>query len=234
MDWSMIGSARARLTVVLAVIVAAAALAALPARPARASATFTVTSTADTGDATPDGVCDTCTLREAIEEANANPGADAIAFDIPGQGPHTIRPDSELPPISDVVTIDGYTQAGARRNTADKGTNARLMIELDGSDAGDAIGLAIEANDSIVSGLAINRFLGNGVALRGNDNTLAGNFIGTDPSGNSDRGNGVDGVAMQGSAQGNTIGGAGRGQRNLLSGNARNGVQASGNAASAV
>ena len=54
------------------------------ARPLQA-ATFTVNSTGDLGDATPgDGICSTegldCTLRAAIEEANALFGADAISF----------------------------------------------------------------------------------------------------------------------------------------------------------
>ena len=38
----------------------------LGAKPAHSVGPFVVNSTADTGDATPDGTCDTCTLREAI------------------------------------------------------------------------------------------------------------------------------------------------------------------------
>jgi CSLREA domain-containing protein len=86
------------------------------ARPAHA-ATFIVNSTADTGDATPDGTCDTCTLREAIQEANFVSGADTINFAIPGNGPHTITPNPALPQITEAVTIDGYTQDGASPNT---------------------------------------------------------------------------------------------------------------------
>jgi trimeric autotransporter adhesin len=71
--------------------------------------TFTVNSTADTGDTTPDGTCNTCTLREAIQEANFVSGADTINFAIPGAGPHTIHPIPELPDIEDPLTIDGYT-----------------------------------------------------------------------------------------------------------------------------
>ena len=55
-----------------AAVVAALLLALLAAKPARAD-TFAVNSTGDTGDATPDGTCDSdpgaavvCTLREAI------------------------------------------------------------------------------------------------------------------------------------------------------------------------
>jgi len=41
--------------------------------------TYTVTSTADIADPTPlDGICDGCTLRAAIQTANAHAGADEI------------------------------------------------------------------------------------------------------------------------------------------------------------
>ena len=47
------------------------------------AATFTVTNTSDSGAGS---------LRQAILDANANPGLDTIAFDIPGAGVHTITP----------------------------------------------------------------------------------------------------------------------------------------------
>ncbi len=40
---------------------------------------------------------------------------DEIHFNIAGPGPHTIRPTSELPTITDPVMIDGYTQPGVSR-----------------------------------------------------------------------------------------------------------------------
>ena len=43
-----------------------------------AAATFTVTVYADLSDSVPDGTCDSCSLREAIQEANALPGPDVI------------------------------------------------------------------------------------------------------------------------------------------------------------
>jgi len=46
-------------------------------------------------------------LRQAILDANASGGADTIAFDIPGAGVHTIVLASELPPVTDIATIDG-------------------------------------------------------------------------------------------------------------------------------
>jgi hypothetical protein len=51
-------------------------------------------------------------LRRAILDANAHPGADIIVFNIPGSGVQTIIPTTALPTISDAVTIDGSTQPG--------------------------------------------------------------------------------------------------------------------------
>ena len=86
-------------------------------------ATFTVTSTNDSGAGT---------LRNAILLANSTPGADLIDFNIPRAGLHTISPNSGLPPITDPVTMDGYTQPGSSRNTLLNGGNAVLQIELNG------------------------------------------------------------------------------------------------------
>src|SRR5688500_13827104 len=81
-----------------------------------AAATFTVNSIGDASDATPgDGLCDSggsvCTLRAAIEEANANAGSDTIHFSI-GTGAQTIAPATGYPAITETVTIDGTTQPG--------------------------------------------------------------------------------------------------------------------------
>ncbi len=89
-----------------------------------AAATFTVTNTNDSGPGS---------LRQAIVDANANAGADTIAFNIPGAGVHTIAPATNFDTILEAVVIDGYTQPGASVNTDPVGTNAVLLIELDGS-----------------------------------------------------------------------------------------------------
>src|SRR5262245_25859851 len=44
-------------------------------------------------------------LRRAILDSNANPGADIIAFSIADAGIHTINLESALPAIADAVTI---------------------------------------------------------------------------------------------------------------------------------
>lgn len=62
-------------------------------------ATYTVTNLFDAGAGS---------LRTAIDEANAAPGADAIAFDVVG----TIQLASPLPEITDTLAIDGSTAPG--------------------------------------------------------------------------------------------------------------------------
>ncbi|MGH3087736.1 MAG: CSLREA domain-containing protein, partial [Rubrobacteraceae bacterium] len=208
--------------------------------PVRADATFTVNNVGDIADLDPgDGVCnvslftgDQCTLRAAIQEANATAGADTINFNVSGGGVKTISPNTPLPEIADEVSINGYSQPGADENTLANGSDANLLIELNGEDAGPgSSGLTIGAPDSVVKGLVINRFSGAGILVTGDDNEIKGNFIGTDPLGNTNLGN--SGVGVSVFASGNTVGGASPEVRNLISGNDNAGVfigfQATGN-----
>ena len=202
--------------------------------PVAGASTFTVNSTADAVDAVPgDGICDTvvgppviCTLRAAIEEANALAGADTIAFDIPGAGPHTIQPASALPTITDPIIIDGYTQPGASPNTNGPGLglNTVLKIELEGSNAGFCPnGLRITAGNSTVRGLVINRFAPctgtAGIKMEANGgNVIEGNFIGTDVTGTIALPNSATGLWIE-DVPNNVIGGIRPEARNLISGN---------------
>ena len=184
--------------------------------------TFTVTNTNDAGAGS---------LRQAILDANANNVAtDTIAFNIAGAGVKTIAPTSALPDITDPVIIDGYTQPGSSVNTLIAGDNAVLLIELDGTNAGANVdGLRLFANNSIVRGLAINRFSRSGIVLVGSTNqgdniTISGNFIGTDAAGMVDLGNGTEGISVEISVFGQSadnalIGGSTPAARNIISGN---------------
>ena len=174
--------------------------------------TFTVTNTLDDGS--------TGSLRWAINSANADVGlgVDTIAFDIPGPGVHTIAVGSPLPAVQRSVDIDGYTQPGSSPNNLAVGDDAVLEIELDGSAAGvDATGLTLQGIESVVRGLVINRFSDYGIDVQNNLTTIAGNFLGTDPTGTIARGNALDGILMTGSA--NTIGGTSSADRNIISAN---------------
>jgi CSLREA domain-containing protein len=202
------------------------------------AAVLTVNSTGDASDINPgDGVCSSggavCTLRAAIEESNALVGTDLIEFNIPGAGVQTIAPLAPLPEITSPVVIDGYTQPGASPNTnpTTAGSNAVLLIELNGANAGPgADGIRILSGNSTVRGLVINRFSDDGIAVNdGDSNIIEGNFIGTDPTGLIDLGNGGDGFVTDSSivtilSNLNTIGGLTPAARNVISGNGANGI----------
>ena len=182
-----------------------------------AAATFTVGTVADTGAGS---------LRQAILDANANAGADTIVFAIPGGGVHTIAPASALPLITDAVTIDGYSQSGASPNShpPEQGTNAVILIEIDGTNAGssfDAAVLKISSTGShtILRGLAINRGHA-GIRIDGADAVhIEGCFVGTDPAGATGEGNTAGGVVITSGATNVTVGGNTPAARNLISNN---------------
>src|SRR6516225_41352 len=154
-------------------------------------------------------------LRQAILDANAQPGQNTITFNIPGTGAHTIRPASALPNITNALILDGTSQLGY--------TNTPL-IELDGSAAGLANGLTVFAGNTTIQGLAINRFQADGIRLQTNGiNRIVGNFLGTDPTGTRAEGNGA-GISIRGGSGNNTIGGTGVALRNIISGNTTNGI----------
>ncbi len=200
--------------------------------------TYAVDSTADDADfSAADGVCDTddstgdgpCTLRAAIEQANVSSGADAIEFAIPGAGPHTIQPASQLPEITEALTIDGFTQSGASANTVafPGAMDSVLMIEIDGANAGlRTSGLYITSGDCTVRGLVINRWTsdsyhygGHGVELYlGANNIVEGNYIGCDVTCTSQLPNHRRGVSV-GASDNCTIGGTAPAARNVISGN---------------
>ncbi len=153
---------------------------------------MTVTTTTDGVDANlADGVCrsadNQCSLRAAIEQSNATTGPNRIEFSIPGGGVKRITPATRLPPLNDqtgATTIDGYTQSGAAVNTANDGSNAKIMVELVG--AGLTEGIRIESAGNTVRGLSITGFSSNvylvGEAADGN--RIVGNFVGPLANGN--------------------------------------------------
>jgi hypothetical protein len=173
-----------------------------------------------------------CTLRAAIQEANDNLNpteTDLINFNIPDSvdpGVKTISPGSNLPSIEEPVIIDGYSQPGSSVNTLAKGTNAKLLIQLNGNNSTDR-GLNIFTSDTVVKGLVINRFTNIGIEIAPFGDLLTnvrveGNFLGTNAAGTSDLSNlvGVDLFATANS----TVGGTSRASRNLISGNTLTGI----------
>ena len=184
-----------------------------------AAATFTVTSTADAGAGT---------LRQAILDANANADADTIQFNIVGSGVHTIVPATPLPAITAPVTIDGYTQPGASANTngPELGTNATLLIEIDGTNTGlpgttnAILILKATADGSTIRGLVLNRAPSSAILVEGTDGAvIEGNFIGTNPTGTAALPNASFGILVHTGAANVKIGGTTPAARNLISGN---------------
>ncbi|MGQ9585672.1 MAG: CSLREA domain-containing protein [Anaerolineae bacterium] len=185
----------------------------------------TTTYTVNTTDDTDDGTCNAahCSLREALNAANANPGPETIAFNIPGAGPHVIQPTTPLPFLSgSSTTLDGYTQAGAAVATAT--SPAVLKVILDGSASG-ATCLRVIGSQNTIRGLAIARCFGEGIWLYSSGpslargNVIAGNHIGTDAAGTADQGCATHGVMISSGASYNTVGGAAPADRNVISGN---------------
>ena len=88
--------------------------------------------------------------------------------------------------------------------------------------------------DGFMDGVESNVISGNtesGVVFSGtgtSNNVVAGNFLGTDPSGTIDLGNLLRGVSIFGGASFNIIGGTSPAARNIISGNDSNGVILSG------
>ena len=181
---------------------------------------FGVNSTGDGGDSnTADGVCDdgsgACTLRAAIEQSNSNGLDDIISFSI-GSGAQTINPLSPLPGIFETITIDGTTQPGFA---------GAPIIELSGASAGVGDALQMAGGNSTVRGLVIGGFNGTGIHLINNgNNTIEGNYIGTNSAGNAANTNLGHGIWVEG-ASNNTIGGDTAGARNIISGNDGAGIQ---------
>lgn len=190
------------------------------------AATFTVTNTNVIGPGS---------LRQAILDANGNPGADTISFNINSgcdvtTNVCTITPTfvSPLPAIVDPVTIEGYTQPGASANTLAAGDNAVILIEISGAvvtNNASALTITNGGAGSTVRGLAINGGFNAGVLIVDSSNpvqhnVIEGCFLGTNAAGLVANGNNI-GVLLDpsGNSSFNLIGGTTAAARNLISGN---------------
>ncbi|MFO0868130.1 MAG: DUF4347 domain-containing protein [Pirellulales bacterium] len=168
--------------------------------------TFTVTNTNDSGAGS---------LRQALLNANSLSGADTIAFNILGTGPHTINVLSALPTITEAVTIDGWTEPDY---SAVSGTP---VIVLNGAAAGSTAGLRVQASNVTIRGLTIQQFVGAGISLEsGTNNIVQGNYLGTNAAGTAALGNGGAGIQIQSNSH-QII-------NNLISGNTGDGVTVTG------
>ena len=211
---------------VSAVVVVSALLTvsfALPKAAGASTLTFTVVSTGDAGDAHKgDAVCATtgnvCTLRAALDEADAlyaDDGSTSVTvnFNIPGSGVHVITPGTHLPAVEPQVNLAANTQPGY--------SAGHPQIELAGSVCG-CTGFVVYANGSTISGFDIQGFYRGIylVSLTAGSHagaTITANFIGTDPTGTTAHGNTIGIDDLNQSVV--TIGGSTPAQRNVISGN---------------
>jgi hypothetical protein len=153
-----------RLSVIVLLILLAAGC-------APAGGPFVVNQSGDAGDSSPgDGFCRTgssltdCTLRAALQEANALAGTQTINFNLPA-GSDYIYPASELPEITGDVVVDGTTQPGF--------DGGKPVVHVDGSHLGAAVpptsGFKIaEGVNVTIKALQILRFPKDGIENYGN------------------------------------------------------------------
>jgi len=217
---------------------------------ARAAATFVVNTTADGVDANPgDAVCEItpaggdCSLRAAIEEANALSGADTINFNLSGAADfvgtigddgYSISTNTPLPSITEQVLINGYSQNLSFANSAVSPAplDGQLLVKIDGSSQQNStynnVGcITIQSTNVEVRGLIISNCGNDGINLfRADYSIITGNYIGTDETGLLDQGNGRDNVTTcLGSGVSSVatnhlrIGGTNAADRNVVAGN---------------
>jgi CSLREA domain-containing protein len=174
------------------VVVAGLAMAAVPQALA---STWMV----DQADDAPGGVCGvtgtgSCTLRAAIAAAQTG---DTIEFDIGLGGPVTIALSSDLPNLTNSITIDGTSQTGYA------GTP---LVQL--ARTGGTTGIWLTTSNATVKGLVINAgFSSSGILIQGDNNTVASSYVGVDATGAAASGS-FSFAALRVQGSGNTIGGA--------------------------
>jgi streptogramin lyase len=177
------------------------------ATPVTQSPQFEVTNTTDN---VPGKEVDS--LRIAILNANfADLSSNTIAFKIPGGGSFVIAPTTALPAIIvPAVTVDGTQQSGYA---------GLPLVQISGasiSGAADGLTLGALSIGSKIEGLDIANFTGGaGIHIESNNDSITGNFLGTDLTGKvAGPGNQV-GVLIDDSS-GNTIGGTVSGAGNTI------------------
>ena len=171
--------------------------------PAYAQHVFVVSSQRGYADLLPgDGECRSllgpCTLRAAIQEANAlanSPdGPDEIHFSANLDTSFVIAMSvNVLPAITDALVIDATTAPGS--------------VFLDGASiTGNGITLAAGSDGSTIKGMTIGNFPEAGIYVESEENTILDNYLGTNAAGD-DLGNGGAGLYLSEDGGDNIVGG---------------------------
>ena len=140
---------------------------------------------------------------------------------------YRIQPTSALPTITGPVILDAATQPGSLAGGP--------VVELNGllaGGAGECLTLSgLGSSFSTIRGLVIDAFAGTAIRmLLSSSNVVAGNYLGTDPTGTLAQGN-QTGLFLQAGSD-NRIGGNTFADRNVISGNLVDGIQVTGAGAS--
>jgi parallel beta-helix repeat protein len=157
-----------------------------------------------------------------IANGSASPGLRAGLNYFSG-GVASIAPASALPPLTGAVVLDAQTQPG---------WSGTPIVELNGSGAGVADGLLLNASGSTIRGWIVNRFGATAVSVfQSSNHLIQGNYLGTNAAGTAASANSAYGVNVWQGA-GNQIGGTAASHRNVISGNGNVGVSINGTGAS--
>ncbi len=158
-----------------------------------------------------------------LADGTPRPGLSASYASQFTAGVASIALTSALPAVSSPAVIDAQTQPG---------WTSAPIVEVGGAGAGaGAIGFSLTAGQTTVRGLTINRFASHGIAVSAAGvDTISGCWIGLNATGTAAAANGGHGIAITG-APSNVVGGTTPTARNVISGNAQNGVSILGAAA---
>lgn len=203
----------------------------LLALPAAASAeTFAVNTTADEAKkAECEAAAAGCTLRGAIEAANASEADDAIFFSLTpfnGNSADTITLASPLPVITDDdLVIDGTAQGP---NSGQCVTEALIEGPCAGVNGPTGnFGLVVEADGVTIEGLSVTgALIGINVINESDEFTARGNWIGVDLKGEAKANN--TGIFLDPGSDEADIGGSVTTQRNVIAGNNNEGLDIQG------
>lgn len=206
--------AKRAMALAVGLLVVASGLVIQPPSASAAVVTFTVTSTADTSDASPgNGTCATaaaaCTLRAAIEEANA--GSTANTYTVTFGTAGTTTAATNLPSLQRAITLDGSTAPGYAAATGPT-FGVRCAAPSTNTD-----GIGIAGPNATVRALRItNCDLGIDIGSAATNAKVVGSYVGNDGASFSAANAVTWGIRVDGDDV--TIGGTTAADRNVISG----------------
>jgi parallel beta-helix repeat protein len=172
------------------------------------AATYTVNVTTDGADLAIDGICDSdaaggnqCSLRAAIEEANASGDDDVIAIGV--SGPIVLL--SDLPVITDadlIITGGGQTVSLTAPGTAFTVNADGVQINnlvIDGEGIGTTgIKATASTDDLVLEALTVQGFTGDGIELSGGEDSALRGSVVTDNDDSGLKATNTDDFVVQG------------------------------------